>query len=268
MNGIKCIDFHTHIFPDALAPKALASLVESGKHLYTPHTDGTKRGLLDFMDKSGIDVSVIMPVLTKQTQTVKSNLFAAEVSDDRIRAFGGIYPHSDDYRRDIDYVVSLGLPGIKLHAEYQDFKVDDPQMLKIYDYAFSKGLIILHHAGFDPAFDPPYRATPEMFARVMKQLGGGTMIAAHLGGQSHWDEVEKFIVGTDIYIDTSMGFEMYPTEQFLRIVKNHGSEKILFGTDSPWSDSGKEKEIFMSLSLSDDEKENILHRNAERLLGI
>lgn len=268
MHQIKCIDFHTHIFPDSLAPKAISSLIESGKHLYMPHADGTKHGLLEFMDISGIDISVIMPVLTKQTQTVKSNQFSAEVTSERIRAFGGIYPNTDDYKRDIDFVVSLGLPGIKLHAEYQDFVVDEPKMLKIYDYAFSKGLMILQHAGFDPAFDPPFRATPKMFANVMRQLRGGIMIAAHLGGQSLWNEVEEYLVGTDIYIDTSMGFSMYPTEQFLRIVKNHGSEKILFGTDSPWSDSGKEREFLTTLPLADEEKENILHRNAEKLLGI
>ena len=268
MTGIKCIDFHTHVFPDTLAPRAIAALVESGKHLYTPHTDGTKNGLIDFMDKSGIDVSVVMPVITKQSQTLKTNAFSAEITGERIKAFGAIYPHTDDYKRDIDYVVSLGLPGIKLHAEYQDFVADSPEMLKIYDYAFSKGLIILHHAGFDPAYDPPYRATPKMFANIAKQLGGGVMIAAHLGGQSLWDDVEKYIVGTDIYIDTSMGFDFYQTEQFLRIVKAHGSQKILFGTDSPWSDSGKERKTLLSLPLSDEEKENILHKNAERLLGI
>ena len=65
-----------------------------------------------------------------------------------------------------------------------------------------------------------------------------------------------------------MGFDFYPTEQFLRIVKAHGSQKILFGTDSPWSDSGKERKTLLSLPLSDEEKENILHKNAERLLGI
>ena len=94
------------------------------------------------------------------------------------------------------------------------------------------------------------------------------MIAAHLGGQSMWDDVEEYIAGTDIYIDTSMGFEMYSTEQFLRILKKHGSDKILFGTDSPWSDSGKERQKLLSLPISDEEKENILHKNAEKLLRI
>lgn len=268
MQKIRCIDFHAHIFPDTLAPKAIASLVEGGKHLYLPNTDGTKDGLIKFMDESGVDISVNMPVLTKQTQTVKTNEFAAASVSDRIKAFGGIYPTEEFYKQDIDFVVSLGLPGIKLHAEYQNFIVDEPKMLKIYDYAFSKGLMILQHAGFDPAFEPPFRSNPKMFANAMKQLGGGTMIAAHFGGQSQWDEVEKYIVGTDIYIDTAMGFDYYSKEQFMRIVKNHGSDKVLFGTDSPWSNAKKEKETLLSLPISDEDKENILHKNAERLLGI
>ncbi len=268
MKKIECIDFHTHIFPDTLAPKAIASLTESAKNLYTPHTDGTKQGLLKSMNDAGIDISVIMPVLTKHTQTVKTNEFSAAAIGDGIRAFGGLFPTEDEYKKDIDFIVSLGLPGIKLHAEYQNFVVDEPKMLRIYDYAFSKGLIIMQHAGFDPAFKAPFRSSPKMFANVIKQLGGGTMIAAHLGGQSQWDDVENYIVGTNIYIDTSMGFERYPTDQFLRIVKNHGSDKILFGTDSPWSDGKKEHEILLSLPLSNTEKENILFRNAEKLLGL
>ena len=57
MQKIRCIDFHAHIFPDTLAPKAIASLVEGGKHLYLPNTDGTKDGLIKFMDESGVDIS-------------------------------------------------------------------------------------------------------------------------------------------------------------------------------------------------------------------
>ena len=46
-------------------------------------------------------------------------------------------------------------------------------MLKIYDYALSKGLMILFHAGYDPAFPPPYKSSPKQFANIMKQMKGG-----------------------------------------------------------------------------------------------
>lgn len=262
------IDFHTHIFPDKLAERAIKALTEGIDNLYTPVTDGTRDGLLSYMDKNGIDVSVIQPVVTKPSQTEKNNLWAQSICSDRIVAFGGIYPHTEDYKKDIDLIVSLGLKGIKFHAEYQDFMLDDIKMLRIYDYALSKGLILLHHAGFDPAYKPPFRSSPKQFAVLDRELRGGVIIAAHLGGHAQWDEVEQYIAGTGIYIDTSMGFEYYPHEQFLRIVKAHGADKVLFASDSPWSDAASEVKALRALPLSDDEKELILSGNARRILKI
>ena len=262
------IDFHTHIFPDALAARAIDTLLTRAGGIFPPVTDGTRAGLLRSMDEAGIDISVTLPVITKQSQTVTINEWAASLSSDRIVPFGGIFPHTDDYKRDIDLVVSLGLKGIKLHAEGQGFTVDDPKMLKIYDYAFERGLIILQHAGYDPGFPPPYHTSPEKFRSIVRQMRGGVMIAAHLGGQSQWDEVEKYLVGENIYLDTSMGQKLYPKEQFLRIVKAHGADRILFGTDSPWSSAKDEVELISALPLSDEEKALILSDNARRLLSI
>lgn len=262
------VDFHTHAFPDAIAERAVNSLAEATGGKYKPFTDGTIDDLKQTIKRNGIDLAVIQPVLTKQSQTVGTNEWAAAQKCDEIEPFGGIYPHSDDYRRDIDFVCSLGLKGIKLHAEYQNFTVDSSEMLKIYDYAFSKGLIIMQHAGFDPAYKPPFRSSPEMFRRVSDELKGGIMIAAHLGGQKQWDDVEKHIAGSNIYIDTSMGFEYYSREQFLRIVEKHGADKILFGSDTPWSDSKSELAKLRSMPLSKEDLSLIESGNARRLLRL
>lgn len=262
------VDFHTHIFPDALAKRAIDTLYARAGGVFPPVSDGTRAGLIRSMDEAGIDKSVILPVITKQSQTVTINEWAAGLASDRIVPFGGIFPHTDDYKRDIDLVVSLGLKGIKLHAEGQGFTVDEPKMLKIYDYAFENGLIILHHAGYDPGFPPPYHTSPEKFRNVVREMQGGIMIAAHLGGQSQWNDVEKYLVGENIYLDTSMGQKLYPEDQFLRIVKAHGADKILFGTDSPWSCAKDEVDLLKESRLTDEEKELILFGNAKRLLSI
>jgi predicted TIM-barrel fold metal-dependent hydrolase len=153
-------------------------------------------------------------------------------------------------------------------ANYRYYVLDDPKMLKIYDYAFEKGLIIIHHAGFDPAFPPPYRSSPKQFANIIKEMRGGVLVAAHLGGERQWDEVEEYMVGKNVYLDTSMGSNYYPKEQLVRIIKNHGSDKILFGSDSPWSRADEEIAFIRGLDISEEEKENILFKNAKRLLGI
>ena len=262
------IDFHTHAFPDTLAQRAIASVVKACGRQYEPCSDGTLSGLISNMDKFGVDISVVQPVITKPSQLETLNRWAKDIESERIISFGAVHPDTDDYKRDIDFICSLGFKGLKFHPEYQHFTLDDDKMLKIYDYAIHKGLILLFHAGFDPAFPPPYHSNPKMFAEVYKKLGGGTIVAAHLGGQKQWDEVEEYICGTDIYIDTSMGFEYYSKEQFMRIVKSHGADKILFGSDSPWSKADYELECIRSLPLTDEERELILSGNARRLLGI
>ena len=262
------IDFHTHLFPDSLAERAIASLIKGSNGIFTPVANGTKASLIKRMDEWGIDKSVIMPVLTKPSQTKTTNEWAAEISDGRIVAFGGVHPHTDDYKRDVDFVASLGLKGVKFHAEYQDFVVDSPEMLKIYDYVLSKGLMIMHHAGFDAAFPAPYKSSPKQFANIARAMRGGVIIAAHLGGQRMWDTVEEDLAGENIYIDTSMGFEYYDDDTFLRIVRAHGADKVLFGSDSPWTNAKNEIARINALPLTENEKKAILGENARRLLGV
>lgn len=259
------IDFHTHVFPDAIAERAIDSLVKACGGIYQPCTNGTSADLISKMDKFGVDISVIMPVVTKPSQHISINEWAKAVTSDRLISFGGMHPATDDYKRDIDFICKLGLPGIKLHPEYQSFVVDAPEMMRIYDYALSRGLMLLFHAGFDPAYPPPFHSSPKQFANIMKEMKGGTVIAAHLGSHAMWDDVEKYLVGTDIYLDTSMGFEYYPHDQFMRIVRNHGADKILFGSDSPWSRADREIAALKALPLTDDQKQLILCDNAKRL---
>jgi len=262
------IDFHTHVFPDFLAERAIAGLLRNIEGTYIPTYNGTVSGLLKNMDGSNIDMSVVLPVITKPTQVKNTNEWVKSICSDRIIGFGGLYPHTDNYKKDIDFIVDLGLKGLKFHAEYQNFIVDDPKMLRIYDYALSRGLIILHHAGFDPGFKPPFNSTPRRFLNIIKSMQGGIVIAAHLGGHDQWEDVEKYLAGSDIYIDTSMGFEFFGEEQFLRILEKHGADKILFASDSPWSNAKTEIEHIRALPIKEDDINAILGGNAKRILKI
>ena len=79
---------------------------------------------------------------------------------------------------------------------------------------------------------------------------------------------EEELVGDDIYLDTSMGTEYYGRERFLNILKGHGADRILFATDSPWSDAGKEIENLRSWGISEGDLDKIFFKNACALLGI
>lgn len=262
------IDFHTHIFPDHVAERAMKSLREGCEDAYIPVHGATVSAINAYMNENGIDKSVTLPVITKQSQFKSANDFAAQTASDTIIPFGGVYPHTDDYKRDIDYVCSLGLKGIKFHAEYQDFVLDDGYMLKIYDYALSKDLIIIHHAGFDPAFKPPFKTSPRQFKKISDILGGGVIIAAHLGGHDQWPDVFEHLAGSRVYLDTSMGFEYYGMPMFIKIVQKHGCDKILFASDGPWSDAGTEIKQIKNALPTEDDINAILGGNALRLLRI
>ena len=57
------IDFHTHCFADGIAKNAVAQLEKVGG--ISAFSDGTTGGLLENMQRAGIDKSVVMPVCHK-----------------------------------------------------------------------------------------------------------------------------------------------------------------------------------------------------------
>lgn len=84
-----------------------------------------------------------------------------------------------------------------------------------------------------------------------------------------WNEVEDRLLGQNLYIDTSMGYaEGLSREQASRMLNKHDPEKILFGSDCPWSDPHAAAIYMDSLSISDELKERIFYKNAAWLLGL
>ena len=57
-------------------------------------------------------------------------------------------------------------------------------------------------------------------------------------------------------------------ETFCRMVRSFGAERVLFGSDSPWTDQKRSKEQILSMPLTPEEKAMILGGNAQKLLGL
>jgi len=260
------IDFHTHCFPDELAEKAVSAL--SVKAGIPAMLNGTAGDLKRSMEVNGITGSVIFNIATKPSQTEKINSWAANIQDENIISFGSIHPLYEDWKNELKRIRELGLKGIKYHPEYQEFYVDDETMFPIYELAFELGLVIAFHAGEDIGYAPPYHCTPERLAVLLERFKGGKIVAAHMGGFRYWDEVEKHLVGKDIYLDTSYAVGMMDDEQAKRIIHEHGYRKILFGSDAPWTDQGWAIQCIKNLRLEPEAEEAILYNNAVDLLGL
>lgn len=260
------IDFHTHAFPEKLAAKAITVLAAASGFL--PVADGTIGGLLDSMEKAGVDKSVILGIATNAHQQASVNDFLFSLADDEhFIPFGSVYPDAPDALSELERIKSAGLKGIKFHPEYQNFYVDDEKMKPIYKKASELGLIVVFHAGFDYGYPAPYHCMPENLARALKWLDT-PVVAAHWGGQDCTEEVLSTLCGLPLYFDISFGYGNIAKPTAEKIIDKHGIDKFLFGSDSPWHNPAWEKHMVEGLDISQEDREKIYYKNAVKLLNI
>lgn len=255
------IDFHTHIFPEAVARKAVAQ-VGNHYHLKMRGT-GTVDDLLESAVRSNIDYVVFHSTATKASQVRNINEWVASKAGGKLIGFGTLHPDMDDVEEEFERILALGLKGIKLHPDFQGFDADDPRMDRIYT-AISDRVPLLIHAG-DENLDS---SSPQRLAHVIDKFPKLIMVAAHLGGHKQWEEALDYLVGRNLYLDTSSALQFMDIEKANKIIRLHGTNKVVFGTDYPITYHDRELEDFYRLDLNDREREDILFNNAARLLNI
>lgn len=271
------IDFHTHIFPDKIAARTISHLEHVG-HV-AAYTDGTLEDLRRSMKESGVTHSVILPIVTKPEQFQHINDFARAITHEdpdeeglSIISFGGIHPDSASYKKELHFLKRNGFKGIKLHPYYQSTYIDDIQYERIIDYACQLGLIVSIHCGRDLGYPQEVFAAPEQIHRMIRDVFYGTipdhLILAHLGGHDMERQAEELLTGGRYYMDLAYILRLIPPEQVLRMCRNHGIEKILFATDSPWSSQQADLEYIRKIGFTQEELDAILYKNGARLLGL
>ena len=263
---VPIFDCHTHFFPDVIGPRIVAQL--SAPLPNPPSFDGTRAGLLRQMSAAGIAGSLNAPVASRADQVVSINTWASEQNRWPVLSLGAMHPDFPDIPGELRRVKELGLRGIKLHPEYQAFAPEEPRMVPIWHACRDLGLIVLLHAGMDWLYPPPCHATPAVIANLLRTWPGLTLIAAHFGGFKQWNDVARELIGLPLYLDTSFTLGYTPDEQFLRLVRRHGADRVLFGSDAPWQDQTAALAAFRRLALTPAEQRAILWDNADRLFEL
>lgn len=280
------IDLHTHIFPGHIAEKTLEKLGVAA-HI-RPHTDGTLYGLLVSMRHNGITYSITQPAVTSPGSVEHLNDTVLEkllpLQNQGILPFGGMHPDYPHVRRELLRLKNAGVKGIKLHPAYQRTDLDDPRYLRILYEASDLGLIVLAHAGVDISVNGYDYASVEHVLHVLKEVAPQKLVLAHMGGWGNWPRVESDLAGAPVWLDTAFTYgrmDTYPgmepsphsdtvltSEDFVRLCRRHGIQKILFGTDSPWQDQGEYVKQLRAMGLTGAEQKAVLGENAARLLGL
>ena len=258
------IDIHTHVFPDHKAPLVLKDMAERKK--IPCFSDGTVSGLSAAMQTSGIELSLISRITTKKENVASVNQWLIDSACPGIRPLATVHPDLPVASNDLLDLRDRGFLGIKLHPDYQGFFVDDKRMYPFYEAAQATQMPVLFHAGLDRGLPPPVHALPPGLLTVHRDFPGLIMIAAHMGGEDNYEETEALLLGESIYIDTAFVLRLMPHELLKRFFRKHGVERILFGSDSPFTDQPMEFEYLMELPfLTSSEKDKIAGENAAAL---
>lgn len=265
------IDFHAHAFPEKIAARTIEALIANTARItdypMRNHTDGTARGLIEIEKAAGVDLAVVLPIVTHPKQTETVNRVAKETNEANcgLYSFGSLHPADTDALLWVDRLAEQGFKGIKLHPEFQNFYADEA--IKVYRRAAHHGMTVILHAGRDIGYSPPVKTTPDMLLRVIDRVPELKLVAAHLGGWKMWDEVAAKLVGTPIYFDTAFIADFIEPALARDIINAHGAEKVLFGSDAPWEDPAKTLDFLRSLDIDANEMQKICGDNAAKLIG-
>ncbi len=259
------IDSHCHVYPDKIAEKAVEGI---SKFYDLPMCyDGKSSTLIEESSKVGVCHNVIFSVATTPHQVSSINSFIADcvkMGEGRYTGLGSLHPETENVKEEIDNIKKLGLKGVKLHPDFQKFRIDDERLFPLYE-ACSGNLPLLLHTG-DYRYD---FSNPERMANVLIKFPELKVIGAHFGGWSVWDEATELLADFDnFYVDTCSSFHWLERSKAVEIINRYGADKVLFATDFPMWSYEKEMEYFLSLNLSDEDNRKILYENAAKLFDI
>ncbi|MBR2875705.1 MAG: amidohydrolase [Clostridia bacterium] len=267
MQRFNIIDSHCHIYPEKIAQKA----TDSTDKFYGIHHSpfhGTTEELLKQSEEAGIKRMVVQSVATTEKQVSSINHFIADEvkkHPDKFIGFGTLHPDSSAPEEDVKELISLGLSGVKLHPDIQNFKIDDYRCLKIYELCEKYHLPVLMHTG-DSRYD---NSNPNRLLPVMEIYTDLIVIGAHFGGYSLWEEASEKLAGLpNLYVDTCSSFFALDKKTALKIIKRYGTDKVIFATDFPMWRQEDELNYITSLGLSDEDLKKIFHDNIMKILNI
>lgn len=262
---MRIIDTHAHIYPDAIALKAAASI---GEFYEIPmRADGTVSRLLSEGEKAGIEKHLVHSVAVTWERVYAINDFikrSVDAHPDRFIGFGTMHADMPDMEKELDRIIALGLRGVKLHPDFQHFCLDSDNCVTLFKLMAERNLPLLTHTG-DKRY--PYSA-PERMARALDRVPSLRAICAHLGGWSVWEEGHKCLAGRDnVWIDTCSSLYALKPDVAADIIRAYGVSRAFFATDYPMWDITEELARFMALPLSDDERRLILADNFSAFMG-
>ncbi|MDE5764501.1 MAG: amidohydrolase family protein [Ruminococcus sp.] len=260
----KIIDAHAHIFPEKIAEKATVNV---GAFYDLPMDScGMSKKLIEGGNTIGVSKYLVCSTATVPHQVNSINRFIADEcrKNPQFFGFGTAHPQSADIEGDIKQIKDLGLHGVKLHPDFQEFDADSPEAFRIYEMIEGE-LPLLIHCG-----DPRYNwSEPAKIRRIAENFPKLKIQAAHLGGYQRWDEAEELLTGFEnLKVDISSSLAFMSPEKAVERIRKFGIENCFFGSDFPMWNHSEEFDRFISLGFDEKENTMILAENFRNFYNI
>ena len=267
LNGkYKVIDTHCHVYPDPIAEKATHN-VDARYDMHSVHT-GELSDLLRVMDEDEIDHCVICYCATHLRHLKMTNELTArnvELGGGRVSGLGSMHQDSPDKKADLQYIKELGLVGVKLHPDMQDFVLDSPEGMEILSAINDAHLPVLIHTG-DYRYD---FSNSDRVLHVLQEFPDMTIIGGHFGGYPLWLEASRKLHGfKNFYVDCSSSSFGLTDSEYRECIELYGADHVLFGTDYPMWPAKEEFRRLLGLGLDESDYQKIFSENAARIYNL
>jgi len=257
------IDFHNHIWPDNIAPKALGGNIPDMEIF----GDGTQKGLLKAQNEAGIDLSVCLAVANTAAQLASANKFVGELDRKHFIPFGTIHPTVTP-EENLQHLRNNDIKGVKLHPVFQGFRLDDKALFDTLA-ALEDEFCVITHVG-DGGGSDGTACTPKMVATISKIFPKLNLIACHFGGYHRLDQAAAAFAEVPLIVDTSWppSLSTLDPEVVRKTIYRHGVERVVFASDWPTASPANEVKAIRALGLKEEEENLILGGNAMRILNL
>jgi len=259
------IDAHTHIWPDKIARLALEGNPVPG---LVARGDGTVGGLMTDMQDSGVDVSCCLAIANEARQVDRVNEFAASLASEQRIPFGTVHVGLT-VEENVALLKKHGITRVKIHPLFQNYGLDHPRLWEMFE-AFGSDIAVITHVGEGGDAYRNSLSNPRMIRDIARQFPDLRLMACHFGGYKILDDAEEMLDGADVVLETSWPptLATLRPERVRRLIKSHGVERVVFGSDWPMTSPAEEIGAIGALGLTDDETKQVLGGTLHRLLGL
>lgn len=264
------VDAHAHIYPHKISSKAVSAVGAFYGIEQSMAGKGTTEDLLSIFRSAGITHAIVHSVATTARSVPTINKFIADecAKHPEFIGFGTMHPECEDMEAEVDYALSLGLHGFKLHPDTQQVNMDDSRLMKFYEIIAGRVPLVVHTGDYRYGYSHPSR-----LVRILKAFPDLVVNAAHMGGWSiydiGYDVLHEELLGFErLYVDASSTLSWVGKRHLTELIRMWGADRVLFGSDYPMWNPARELSEIRQCDLTQDEFERVLWRNAEAFCGV